>query len=83
MYMQNLEIREVDSAFITNAGSCPEKIIEPGHKVFPLTFDGGTGFIIGGSFAMHEDEEQFSAASFFVTKRQVSDDGSDVIQYCK
>lgn len=79
MYMQDLEIREVDSSFVANAGSCPEKMIAPGHKVFSLSFEGGTGFIIAGDVAVHEDEKQFSAPSFFITKMQVSDDGSDVI----
>lgn len=83
MYMQNLEIREVESSFLTNVGSCPEQIIEPGHKVFSLIFDGGTGFIIGRGVGMHKDEKQFSEPSFFVTKMQVSDDGSDVINYYK
>ena len=68
MHMKNLEIHEKDSTLAFESEINPNDIIEPGHRMFSLHFEGGSGYIIAGNIAMHEDEKQFGEPSFFIEK---------------
>ena len=72
-HMENLEIYEKDSTLALESEINPNDIIEPGHRMFSLHFEGGSGYIIAGNIAMHEDEKQFGEPSFFIDKLPLPD----------
>jgi hypothetical protein len=62
-WFEGVQIEEVGRDYLLGFKSNPTEMLEPGNKVYSVQGNGWQGFIVGGVFASHEDEDEFAAPS--------------------
>lgn len=62
-WTSGLQIDELDVAQVVRAASNPIALMEPGNRVFGLSGDGWSGFILGGVVSTSESEDDDNAPS--------------------
>ena len=65
-WFEGIQILEGNGGDLVGFRSNPVQMIEPGNKVYIVRGRAWEGFVLGGEFSIHEDNEEFTAQSFLI-----------------